>query len=67
MGGALAIAITVLEALPQLIQAGEEVISMIKSTSTALKQMQKEGRDPTPSEWDALNKTIESLMAQLEA
>lgn len=65
MGGALAIAIQVLSALPELISASEQVISMIKDTNIALKKMQAENREPTAAEWAAVNDTIDSLMAKL--
>lgn len=67
MGGAVAIAIQILTALPELISATEEVINMIKDTNNALKQMQKENREPTAAEWARVNDTIDAQMAKLRA
>ena len=67
MGGAVAIAIQILSALPELITASEEVIALIRDTNNSLKQMQKEGREPTAAEWARVNDTIDALMAKLRA
>jgi len=62
---AIAFAIQMLNALPSLIAAGIDVVSLVKSTNSALKTMQLEGRDPDDAEWDALNKMIADLRAKL--
>lgn len=65
--GALAIATTVLELLPSLIQAGINVVGLIESTSATIKLAQSENRDPTDAEWAALDAQISALRAQLNA
>lgn len=60
---ALAFAIKALEAMPSLVKMSVEAVSYLRNTTTALKLMQLEGRDPNDAEWDALNKTIEDLRA----
>lgn len=65
--GALAIAIQLLDLLPSVITASEAVISAITSTSTALKQMQAENRDPTDAEWSAVNAAIIALQNEIIA
>lgn len=67
MGGAVAIAIQVLSALPELISATEEIINMIKNTNIALKKMQAENREPTAAEWAAVNDVIDTQMAKLRS
>lgn len=64
---ATALAIVVLENLPALIQASAEVLALINTTVTALKQMQDEKRDPTGAEWDAVHSVIATLLARIEA
>ncbi len=64
---ALSLAINLLEALPGLITASEQVLAMIASTSSALKAMQAENRDPTDAEWAALDSQIAALRGQLDS
>lgn len=64
---ALALALSVFGQLPGLISAGASVIGLINSTKATLEQAKAENRDPTSSEWDALNAQIDSLRAQLHA
>ena len=65
--GAAAYAISLLTELPGLISAGKDVIDLIKSSSTALKSMQDQGREPTDAEWSALNSQIKALRDELHA
>lgn len=67
MEAALALAIQALEVLPTLISASAEALGFIDSTTTALKAMQAEHRDPTDAEWAALNTQIATLRAQVDA
>jgi hypothetical protein len=64
---ALAYALQLLTALPQLIQAGADVMDMITEAQERLQNMQDEGRDPTPGEWDDLNARIDDLRGELHA
>lgn len=64
---AIALAIAVLQSLPSLVLASQEVISLINSTVTSLKQMQAEKRDPTNAEWDAVNSIVATLTAKVES
>ncbi len=57
-------AVEVLNALPQLIVAGVDILQFLHDSNSAIKKMQVENRDPTNEEWDALNKIIEDLRAQ---
>jgi hypothetical protein len=66
MGTALALAIQALEVLPTLITASADALGFIDSTSSALKAMQAENRDPTDAEWAALNAQIATLRAELD-
>lgn len=64
---ALAFAISAFDSLlqlPALIQAGAEVLELIKNTSKSLKAMQAEGRDPSDAEWEELNALVETLRSQ---
>ncbi len=61
---AIAFAIEALNVLPGLISSGIDVIDLINKTSADLKKMQDENRDPTDSEWEALNKIVEDLRTQ---
>jgi hypothetical protein len=66
MGTALALAIQVLEVLPTLITAGADALGFIDSTTSALKAMQAEDRDPSDAEWADLNAQIATLRARLD-
>jgi len=61
----LAYAMQVLQVLPVLITAGQNVTAFIKQANDALYKMQAEGRDPSAAEWDALNAQIDQLRAIL--
>lgn len=63
--GSLTLAITLLEALPGLITASQEVLAMLNATTASLKTMQAENRDPTPAEWQAMHAQIAAIRAQL--
>jgi hypothetical protein len=60
-------AIQALEALPQLIAAGQSVTALITQTTSSLKSMQAENRDPTAAEWVAQATTISGLRAVLHS
>lgn len=62
---ALLYAIQVLNALPQLIMTGQNVLGLIQQHRDALELMAAEKRDPTAEEWAALNGTIDTLRKQL--
>ena len=64
---ALALAIQVLEALPSLVTAGEQVLALIENTVSSLKVMQAANRDPTDAEWAALDAQVKALLGQLKA
>lgn len=64
---ALAYALQLLAALPQLIQAGADVMAMVTEAKDRLQNMHDEGRDPTPGEWDDLNARIDLLRGELHA
>lgn len=61
---AIAFAIQAFTVLPDLISAGVDVVALVNKASDDLKKMQEEDRDPTDTEWAALNKTIDDLRAQ---
>lgn len=63
----ITLAITLLDALPGLILASTEVLSLISSTSATLSKMQAENRDPTDEEWSALHSIIATLTARINA
>jgi hypothetical protein len=58
---ALAYALQLLQALPALIQAGQDASDLI----ARVKEMHDQGRDPTPGEWDDLNARIAPLRGDL--
>lgn len=64
---AIALAIAVLESLPSLILASQEVVALINSTVVSLRQMQSENRDPTAAEWGALNSVIATLNERVQS
>lgn len=68
MGGtaeALQFAMQLLAALPQLIQAGSDVATLVTRSREQLQTMADEGRAPTAEEWDALNAEIDRLRGEL--
>ncbi len=58
---AISYAISVFNALLQLVPPALDAYSLIEKTRTDLQTMQDENRDPTDAEWEALNTTIEKL------
>lgn len=60
---ALDFALKLLEALPQLIQAGQDATDLIGQ----LKEMRDTGQDPSPGQWDDLNARIDLLRGQLHS
>lgn len=65
MSNILLYALQVLQVLPQLIAAGQDVAGFIQQANTSLKNMQDQKRDPTAEEWAALNTQIDALRKQL--
>jgi hypothetical protein len=63
---ALAFALTFIDRLPGLIAAGANIIALIQEHKAQQDVFSKEGRDPTPAEWDALNKRLDDLEKQLQ-
>ncbi len=57
----------VLNAIPGLLAAGQSVMGLVNNATVAVQNMQAENRDPSPAEWDALNKTIAALRSELHA
>lgn len=64
MPAALVLAIQILEALPALITASEEVVQLVRSAAAAL-EAAGEGRDPTDEEWAALHAQQAALLEKL--
>lgn len=62
----IAFIFAVLNALPTVIKAGQDALTLIEHAQGALAQMRAEGRAPTDAEWQALGDTIDGLMAQLK-
>jgi hypothetical protein len=60
---ALAYALQLLQALPALIQAGQDAADLV----ARVKEMHDQGRDPSPGEWDDLNARIATLRGDLHA
>ena len=60
-------AIQALEAIPQLLAAGQSVVTLVDQTTTNLKAMQAQNRDPSAEEWAAQAKVISDLRAILHA
>jgi N-acyl-D-aspartate/D-glutamate deacylase len=63
----LNLALNLLTALPGLIEAGANVVAVVQHGTAKVKQLQTEGRDPTPAEWDELDTMINGLRGQLHA
>jgi hypothetical protein len=59
------IAIAVLQSLPALIAAGQDVVSLIENTVQVIGKAQAAGTDPTPEEWAALDAKINQLRSQI--
>lgn len=64
---ALDFALQLLQALPQLVQAGVDVTSAITRGREQLEAMRAENRAPSAAEWDELNERIRGLRSQLHA
>jgi hypothetical protein len=64
---AVAYALQVLTALPQLIAAGAEITNTVTIARDRLQAMKDESREPTADEWTELNGEIERLRGQLHA
>lgn len=60
-------AIQILNAIPQLIATGQNVMAVVQQHRNAMETMLAEKRDPTQAEWDALNVTIDQLRTQLHS
>lgn len=54
-------AVEALGLIPQLIEAGMDVVKYVSDTQHSLKAMQLEGRDPNDAEWDAINAVSQKL------
>lgn len=67
MGTTITLALSVLEALPALIQAGQDVSNLIATTANTIKTAQAEGRDPNEAEWAAIDAQREALSAALHS
>lgn len=63
---AVAYAIQLLGLLPQLIGAGQSVMTLINQGTSALQSMVAEKRDPTVAEWDALDAMRDALHAAIQ-
>ena len=67
---ALALALTFLDRLPALLQAGAavaHVIDLVGQHKALQDTLAAEKRDPRPDEWDALNARLDALEAKLQA
>lgn len=63
----LMFAMQALQALPGLLVAGQNVLSMVNQVNESLAKMQAENRDPTPDEWALLNTVIADLRTALHS
>lgn len=61
MGTAISLALTVLQNLPALIAAGQDVIALINSTSAVIVKSQATGTDPTDADWKMLDDMLIDL------
>jgi len=61
----IAYALQFLNAVPQLIAAGQNVMNLVNHATTALQNMQAENRGPTAEEWAALDAQTDALRAKL--
>jgi hypothetical protein len=62
---ALAYAMQVLTALPQLLTASQDVLDLVSHASAKLQDMQDSNRAPTADEWQELNDKIDELQIAL--
>lgn len=65
MGNAVALLLSVLQVLPSLIAAGQQVESLISDAIAVVTKAQSENRDPTPEEWAIIDNQREALSAAL--
>lgn len=63
--GAMQFAMAVLAAIPQLVAAGQDVVTFVEAQSAALTAMQAAGRDPSADEWAALRAQVNNATDQL--
>lgn len=61
------IAVTVLQLLPSLMQAGIDIAGILSSTNGVIARAQAEDRDPSDAEWSVLDQQISALRAQLNS
>lgn len=61
------IATAVLQALPALISAGQDVVDLITSANSVISAAQANGSDPTAADWATIESKIHALEAQLNA
>jgi len=64
---AIAYALQLLNALPQLVQAGIDITAAVSSAKSKLELMQSENRNPTEAEWQELNDSISALRKELHS
>ena len=57
----------VVSQLPALVSAGTNIVQFLEAQFSAVKTMIAENRDPTQAEWDALNATVATEQAKLDA
>lgn len=65
MNGALLMALQLMQSLPALVKAGQDIAELVQTQSAKIKAMADENRDPTSEEWYELNKQIDALRGQL--
>ncbi len=63
---ALAVALTLLDRLPALIDAGVKVGAIIQDHKAMQATWAAEKRDPTAAEWQSLNASLDALEKQLQ-
>ena len=56
---------SVMNQLPTLVAAGTDVVAFLQGQLQVVQRMINENRDPTQMEWDALNATLKSELANL--
>ena len=61
----LQMALQLMAALPDLVQAGVDISAVVTHHNAKLTKMANENRDPTAEEWDDMNRQITSLRAIL--
>jgi len=53
--------------IPQLLNAGRDIVAFWQEHSAKVDQMVEENRAPTAEEWAAVNATIDELRAELHS